>query len=951
MKRILLTCLAIFVFQFSNSQSSFSIEIGDEDNALVTMPIFLESGNYSVWSSSYSSNDIELSSTSDLSSLSFFVADPSYLDVNHINVYIKVSESTTFSNDICNVHENAKDSYLNSIGTYDQEDSYHLVYSGPYVGAGESGWQEIIFDRGIKVDSSHNISVVVEKENYSLEGEMPSFLCFETQSGASKMNVDDYSNCSLSTSDSYKPMVKFTFNGTTNSRSYSNATIINSATVNLPTQNTIYSVNDGTSTFYDDGGSVGGYAAFTNSVVSFRPTTAGRRMKFTLNSFYTEASQFGDFMIIYDGESVDPNKVLDILEGSVLSTTYTATDPSGALTILYNSDGLIDASGWDFTVVCEAISNCNSNLSTASISPATDDYSNTPINISVSLTGNDEFVQWEQSVNGDPYEAISQAANFTLSGLNTTTSFKAKCKRPFCDMTVFSAPNAEYYYTTSVTYTTSNNYFINDNVLVGDRYCQAIGNDANLGRVSSKPKATMAALLASIGSLKGGDTLFVDVGNYSESMSGFSVVYNAGLPVVVQGAGKNYTYISNSSSSTNTIELFNVNDIELSELNISSTSATHEALKIGSATDIIVSRCEMSNSVGNAVYLYNSSVELTSNSFGGSTTSDLLRLSNENDGNTYEISKNVFTGGSTALVINSMNEGTTTNINRNYFCTSSTGVKLLTDINLSQNNVVNIYNNSFYIENYCIELVHSSTDADFKVYNLVHLKNNILSFYGSGGYSIKTSTSNGLSPFLFDAMASNDYYSYQSSTNIFSTSTTTFGYSSVNSIDLGAENVNPQFTCLTNCNLSLGVSSTILNSGFSLDFTDGIGGESWSVHPFGAGQLSSLPNQYYALGKSKNNGMACLDGTSLKFTYKSEYASSSGQFMKYTVYNDNNTAVLASGGIGAPVISLKYGMGQYTLDVSQATGSLGDYNILVVENAKGEKSYLRFENLECGCAN
>ncbi len=57
-------------------------------------------------------------------------------------------------------------------------------------------------------------------------------------------------------------------------------------------------------------------------------------------------------------------------------------------------------------------------------------------------------------------------------------------------------------------------YYINDNSTTGDQYTTAVGNDANTGLTADAPMASLQALLAKY-SLRPGDTVYVDTGNYA----------------------------------------------------------------------------------------------------------------------------------------------------------------------------------------------------------------------------------------------------------------------------------------------------------------------------------------------------------------------------------------------------------------------------------------------------
>ena len=98
-------------------------------------------------------------------------------------------------------------------------------------------------------------------------------------------------------------------------------------------------------------------------------------------------------------------------------------------------------------------------------------------------------------------------------------------------------------------------YYINDNSTVGDQYTTAVGNDANSGLTPDAPMATFQALLAKYG-LHGGDTVYVDTGNYALTTNIIFTSSDSGTSdtqrVVVQGptnAGDTATINRSSRSS------------------------------------------------------------------------------------------------------------------------------------------------------------------------------------------------------------------------------------------------------------------------------------------------------------------------------------------------------------------------------------------------------------------
>jgi Subtilase family/Secretion system C-terminal sorting domain/CUB domain len=109
--------------------------------------------------------------------------------------------------------------------------------------------------------------------------------------------------------------------------------------------------------FYDNGGASGNYQDNENSTTVIYPQNAGDRVKAIFNSFETEPGF--DFLSIYNG----PDASAPSLFSGAIGTspgTVASTHPSGALTFVFTSDDSNTYSGWDATIICEPLPDCNS---------------------------------------------------------------------------------------------------------------------------------------------------------------------------------------------------------------------------------------------------------------------------------------------------------------------------------------------------------------------------------------------------------------------------------------------------------------------------------------------------------------------------------------------------------------------------------------------------------------
>jgi hypothetical protein len=117
-------------------------------------------------------------------------------------------------------------------------------------------------------------------------------------------------------------------------------------------------------------------------------------------------------------------------------------------------------------------------------------------------------------------------------------------------------------------------FYVNDAYTTNDIYCSAAGSDANSGLATNQPKATLQAVLDQY-DLEGGDTVYVDHGNYTDSLvlAIWSRSGEAGKPVRVVGCTNDLgATMFSGRARTNLLFDIKASDFELAHLGVSGTT-------------------------------------------------------------------------------------------------------------------------------------------------------------------------------------------------------------------------------------------------------------------------------------------------------------------------------------------------------------------------------------------
>ena len=101
--------------------------------------------------------------------------------------------------------------------------------------------------------------------------------------------------------------------------------------------------------FYDSGGAENPYQNGEDYTMTFLPSSENARLEIDFINFKTEANY--DKIFVYDGTSLDA-PLIGSYSGNHGPGTVTATNPEGALTFRFISDGLQDGTGWTAQISC-----------------------------------------------------------------------------------------------------------------------------------------------------------------------------------------------------------------------------------------------------------------------------------------------------------------------------------------------------------------------------------------------------------------------------------------------------------------------------------------------------------------------------------------------------------------------------------------------------------------------
>ena len=140
-------------------------------------------------------------------------------------------------------------------------------------------------------------------------------------------------------------------------------------------------------TIYDSGGAAGDYSNNELITTTVFPDNPGDVVTFTFLSFTTESCCDG--ITVYNGPDTSFDPVDDEFRGTEIPDPITSTDPSGALTFVFDSDGSVTSAGYEILISCGPPPTClvPTNLTATLNALGTD--------VTLSWDANNGETQWE----------------------------------------------------------------------------------------------------------------------------------------------------------------------------------------------------------------------------------------------------------------------------------------------------------------------------------------------------------------------------------------------------------------------------------------------------------------------------------------------------------------------------------------------------------------------------
>lgn len=962
-RQVLISTLLLLGLSVS-SQVIYEYCGSNSDNSNIAP--FNRAYNYNYWRGIYSFSEFN-NRIGNITAISFYNGSASVVDdVKMIEVYVKVSQTSTFSANVWDVS------------------SWTKVFAGELKEMDSQGWKEIIFNSTIEITPGDNLYIGIKQGYQASEEGLVGFAAYgitTNQCQYSNSNTEFYSN--LSNMD-VKPYLKVEFEGfhanagddiyapdgmevilggspavvginEDLSFSWSPSNNLNDSKIGNPSltvsENNTYTLTltDGSSNtsnsstniyvatlnqdfytdkntrFYLEQGSVvnfydDGYTESYNNAehyyVHFIPEGINNRISVSFNEF---SLSDGEWLKVYSGNSISQNSLINTFSGDIIPIEFFSEDPSGSIIFEFYSDGESTSNGWQANIEQEEIVVCNNYFADASSTYLGNGKDSDGAIFSISnIVDGAQFVTWQMRIEGSSiWNDISNSTQtMSVNQINTTTYFRAKLTNIHCQEDGFS---------NTLKFSTSNNYYVNDNSLENDIWSKAVGLSTNNGLSASYPKDKISSIVGAY-SLLPNDTIFVENGNYMDQIliSGDDKGSTNG-DIVIIGSGSTSTIVE-PTSELYLIYFFETSNIKIENIGFSS-SYSQKLVEVSSSDHISISTCKLSNTSSILDINGSSDVDISRSYLLSDNNTNIIVDINESS-NTA-IRQNWLQKGDVGINIDGLCDNL--HINRNFIANSNDGINYTNNAGQS----VEIINNSLYCNENCLVFGLSDGLSNTRLVN-----NMLTTANSSGAYCVNIES--GLAE--FSERHHNLYYIKDQDgdgSNVvvsrINGSDVTYGsYASADSYYS-----NPEYVST----IEGALFASQLFSGASTSFYQDIRGIQLSaaLSSIGASNISVSSNKSYGILRKKiDGGYYLMKDHILRILYREEYNLQSGETLSYTIYKLNSTKSVFASTTSIPSSIIKYG--ENYLDINLGFGIVTNgYYLLEVQNNKNEKWYLKIK--------
>ncbi|WP_178985795.1 CUB domain-containing protein [Winogradskyella helgolandensis] len=179
------------------------------------------------------------------------------------------------------------------------------------------------------------------------------------------------------------------------------------------------------STFYDNGGISGDYLTNEFETTTFYPDNPGDYVVATFTVFNTESGY--DILTVYDGPD-ETYPLLGEFSGTTTPGPFTSTDPSGALTFVFDSDSSVQYSGWEADITC--IISCEDYI-TATTDGENCGEGTVELNATATLGATNYY--WYTAASGGIPLATTLTGNWTTPIITSTTTYYVSAYNGTCE--------------------------------------------------------------------------------------------------------------------------------------------------------------------------------------------------------------------------------------------------------------------------------------------------------------------------------------------------------------------------------------------------------------------------------------------------------------------------------------------------------------------------------------